>query len=65
MKSTAYPLIAIAALFTTVAASSAQFSSPHVQDLAKDFDEKVRPKKRSGDVLNGKKALIGSSLAGG
>jgi len=41
MKSFAYPLVAIAALFTTVAASSAQFSSPHVQDLAKDFDEKV------------------------
>lgn len=50
MKSFAYPLVAIAALFTTVAASSAQFSSPHVQDLAKDFDEKVRAEKHSGDA---------------
>lgn len=41
MKSIAYLLVAATALLTNVLASSAQFSSPHVADLAKDFDEKV------------------------
>lgn len=31
----------VAALIASVAASSSQFSSPHVADLGKTFDEKV------------------------
>ena len=45
----------LAALIASVAASSSQFSSPHVADLGKDFDEKVKP------VIFGGRDLAGES----